>query len=118
MSEMQLSEIKESDEMLPLLTPGEFLRLEFMEPLDITPYRLAKDVGVDQGRIEGILDGRRTITPDTAMRLSRYFGTSAEMWLNLQSLYDLRRVEREAETGGLYDRITMHPAVAKALATV
>jgi addiction module HigA family antidote len=69
--------------------PGRVLELEFLEPLEITPYRLAKDIGVDPPRVYDIVHGERAITADTALRLGRYFGTSAEFWLNLQSHYDL-----------------------------
>ena len=70
--------------------PGEILRLEFLEPLAITPYRLSKDISVAQTRISEILSEKRSITADTALRLSRYFGNSAQFWLNLQTQYDLR----------------------------
>jgi addiction module HigA family antidote len=112
MSVDRIDQPDDSPEMLPLLTPGVFLRTEFMEPRGFTAYRMAKDIGVDQGRIEGILDGRRAITLDTVMRLSRYFGTSPEMWLNLQSQCDMRRAEREAGSGSAYDHIALHPGMA------
>ncbi|MEL6461859.1 MAG: HigA family addiction module antitoxin [Cyanobacteria bacterium J06621_15] len=71
--------------------PGEILQLEFLEPLNITPYRLSKDIGVSQTRISEILSFKRSITADTALRLSRYFGNSAQFWLNLQAQYDIRQ---------------------------
>ena len=71
--------------------PGEILHIEFLEPLQITPYRLSKDIGVAQTRISEILSGQRSITADTAWRLSRYFGNSAQFWLNLQAEYDYVR---------------------------
>jgi addiction module HigA family antidote len=74
--------------------PGRVLELEFLEPLEITPYRLAKDIAVDPPRVYEIVRGARAISADTALRLARYFGTSAEFWLNLQSHYDLE-VEEE-----------------------
>lgn len=80
---------------LPNIYPGEILRLEFLEPMDITPYRLSKDIGVSQTRISEILSEKRSITADTALRLSRYFGNSAQFWLNLQTHYDLRQAEEE-----------------------
>lgn len=84
---------------LPNIHPGEILRLEFLEPLDITPYRLSKDIGVAQTRISEILSEKRSITADTALRLSRYFGNSAQFWLNLQTQYDLRQAqEKNRET--------------------
>ena len=75
--------------------PGEILRLEFLEPLEITPYRLSKDIGVAQTRIGEILSEKRSITADTALRLSKYFGNSAQFWMNLQSQYDLRQAKEE-----------------------
>lgn len=75
--------------------PGEILRLEFLEPLEITPYRLSKDIDVAQTRIGEILAEKRSITADTALRLSKYFGNSAQFWLNLQTQYDLRHAQEE-----------------------
>jgi len=69
--------------------PGEILKEEFMVPLEITAYRLSKDLGIPQTRISEILKGRRRISADTALRLSRYFGNSAKFWLGLQDDYDL-----------------------------
>ncbi len=80
---------------LPNIHPGEILLREFLEPLDITSYRLSKDIGVAQTRISEILSGKRSITADTALRLSRYFGNSAQFWLNLQAQYDLRQAQSE-----------------------
>jgi len=80
---------------LPNIHPGEILRLEFLEPLDITAYRLSKDLGVAQTRISEILSEKRSITADTALRLSRYFGNSAQFWLNLQTQYDLRQAQEK-----------------------
>jgi antitoxin HigA-1 len=67
--------------------PGEILLEDFMKPLGITPYRLAKDIGVSSIRISQIIHGQRSVTVDTAMRLGRYFGTSAAVWLRLQVRY-------------------------------
>ncbi len=83
--------------------PGEILRLEFLEPLGITSYRLSKDIGVAQTRISEILAEKRSITADTALRLSRYFGNSAQFWLNLQAQYDLRQAQ--AENAEIYSHI-------------
>ncbi|NER00215.1 MAG: HigA family addiction module antidote protein [Cyanothece sp. SIO2G6] len=78
---------------LPNIHPGEILRLEFLEPLAITPYRLSKDISVSQTRISEILAEKRSITADTALRLSKYFGNSAQFWMNLQVQYDLRQAQ-------------------------
>ena len=69
--------------------PGEILAEEFLGPLEITQYRLAKDINVPPRRINEIVHGKRGISADTALRLSRYFGTSERFWINLQSHYDL-----------------------------
>ncbi len=80
--------------------PGEILLEEFIEPSGITQYRVAKDIGVGPRRVNEIVLGRRAITADTALRLGRYFGTTAQFWLNLQSRYDLV-VEQERLKGRL-----------------
>ena len=69
--------------------PGEILREEFLEPMSISAYRLSKETFIPQTRISEILKGNRRITADTALRLSKYFGTSAKFWLGLQDDYDL-----------------------------
>ena len=69
--------------------PGEVLVEEFLEPMDISRYRLAKNLGVPATRIAEICSGRRAITADTALRLAKYFGTSAKFWLGLQEDYDI-----------------------------
>lgn len=81
--------------LLPLLTPAEMLREEFLDPMEITPYRLAKDIGVPLTRITAILADARVITADTGLRLDRYFGLSEGWWLRLQTECDLRRAQRE-----------------------
>ena len=80
---------------IELSTPGEILLEEFLEPMGISQYRLAKDIDVPPRRINEIVKGIRAITPDTALRLGVYFGMSAEFWINLQSQYDLRRTRDE-----------------------
>ncbi|HXZ00022.1 MAG TPA: HigA family addiction module antitoxin [Stellaceae bacterium] len=75
--------------------PGEILREEFLDPLGITPYRLAKDISVPLTRVSAILAGERAITAETALRLGRYFGMTAEFWLGLQEQYDLDRARAE-----------------------
>ena len=69
--------------------PGEILMKEFLEPMGITQYRLAKDISVVPRRVNEIVHGKRAITADTALRLSRYFGTSEKFWINLQTRYDM-----------------------------
>jgi len=88
------------DETLSPIHPGEVLLEDFMKPLGLTQYRLAHDIGVTPIRISQIVNGQRAITVDTAMRLARYFGTSAAVWLRLQVRYDLEVAEKE-----LSDRI-------------
>src|SRR3989337_4583407 len=80
-------------ERLPPIHPGEILLEDFMKPLELSSYRLAKDIGVPALRISQIVRGQRSITADTAMRLARYFGTSAGIWLRLQARYDLEIAE-------------------------
>ena len=80
---------------IPLLTPGEMLREEFLGPMELTPYRLAKDIGVPLTRITAILAGKRAITADTGLRLDRYFGLSEGWWLRLQTECDIRTARRE-----------------------
>jgi addiction module HigA family antidote len=79
--------------------PGEILYYEFLEPLEISAYRLSKDLKIPQTRISEIIKGRRRITADTALRLSKYFGNSAKFWLGLQDDYDIeeQRYEKKAE---------------------
>jgi len=79
----------------PPVHPGEVLAEEFLAPLGLSQYALAQALGVPQMRISEIVRGRRGVTPDTALRLARYFGTTAEFWVNLQARHDLE-VVREA----------------------
>ncbi|MCX6868893.1 MAG: HigA family addiction module antitoxin [Verrucomicrobia bacterium] len=76
--------------------PGEILHEEFLEPMEISQYRLALDLKIPHSRVTAVIHGRRAISPDTALRLSRYFGTSAEFWIGLQKEYDLRKARAEA----------------------
>lgn len=85
------------NEKLPPIHPGEVLLEDFLQPLGVSQYRLAKDIAVPPRRINEIVHGLRGISADTALRLARYFGTSAEMWMNLQSRYDLERQRDEAD---------------------
>ena len=85
---------------LPPIHPGEILLEEFLEPMEIRQYRIAKDISVPPRRINEIVLGKRSITPDTALRLSRYFGLSERFWMNLQTRYDI-----EVEKDRLEDRL-------------
>ena len=78
---------------IPPVHPGELLRKEFLEDLDLSVYALAKALGIPRTRLNDIVRGRRGITADTALRLARYFGTDAQSWINLQSRYDLEVAE-------------------------
>lgn len=92
--------------------PGEILKTEFLDELGIKPYALSRDAGIDKGKLSRIINGKSSITADTALRLAIYFGTSPDSWMNLQSRYDLevakdrgmRRIEREVRA---YDATTM-----------
>lgn len=83
------------DEILSPIHPGEVLLEDFMEPLGLSQYRVAKDIGVSPIRISEIVHGQRAITADTALRLGRYFGTSAAVWLRMQVRFDLELAEKE-----------------------
>ena len=91
--------------LLENITPGEILEEDFLKPMGLSQYRLAKDIGVPARRINEIVKGERAITADTALRLGRFFKMSAQFWLNLQSHYDLEimsdklglRLEREVK---------------------
>jgi len=77
------------------IAPGEILLEEFLKPLGVSQSRLSRDIDIPASRVSEIVNGGRAITADTALRLGEYLGTSAEMWLNLQSSYDLRVARRE-----------------------
>src|SRR5689334_4454442 len=102
---------------LPLIHPGEILREEFLVPLGLSQYRLAKDTSVPPRRINEIVRGTRAVSADTALRLARYFGTSERFWLNLQTHYDLEvekdrlgdRLSREVKVRTPSDRSTTAP---------
>jgi antitoxin HigA-1 len=78
-----------------IIHPGEILREEFLVPMEISQYRLAKETGLPESRVSDICLERRAITADTALRFGRFFGTTAEFWMNLQSHHDLKVAERE-----------------------
>jgi addiction module HigA family antidote len=76
--------------------PGETIKEEYIKPLGMSISALAKELGIGVARLNEIVRGRRSVTADTALRLARYFGTTPELWLNLQSFYDLRIAQRKA----------------------
>ena len=82
-----------SQDKLPPIHPGEILDEEFLRPMNITQYRLAKSIGVDARRVHAIVNGERAISAETALLFSRYFGNSAKFWMGLQSQYDLETAE-------------------------
>jgi addiction module HigA family antidote len=88
--------------------PGEILKDEFLEPMAISAYALAKAIGVPRNRVSAILNGDRAISADTALRLGRYFGVSAEFWLGLQKSYDLEVARHEL--GAQLDQVVPHAA--------
>lgn len=94
--------------------PGEILAKEFLAPLGITPYRLAKEIGVPQPRLSEIIRGRRSITVDTGLRLSRALGLSDMFWINLQARYDadLVRTEKSEELGRIHTLVARGRAVS------
>lgn len=91
--------------------PGEILKEEFLGPLEISQYRLAKDTSVPPRRINEIVHGKRSVTADTALRLAHYFGMSAQFWLNLQSHYDLA-VREDALGKKLYKEVKIFTVVS------
>ena len=84
-----------NNDRLPPIPPGEILREDFMDPVGLSINQLARNIGVPPNRISGIVNGKRAITADTALRLQRYFGIEAQFWLNLQSDFDLRITRRQ-----------------------
>lgn len=91
---------------IPPVPPGEVLSEEFLKPLRISQYRVARDISVPPRRINEIVHGKRSITADTALRLARYFGTTERFWMNLQARYDL-----EVEKDRLKDRLKREVSV-------
>ncbi len=103
------------NDKIPPLHPGEILLEEFIKPLGISQYKLAKDIDVSQMKISAIVNKKRSITPDTARRFSKYFDTSVEFWTGLQSDFDVEIAMDNRELSDSLDRIqpllkNMHPA--------
>ena len=98
--------VERNPEKLPPIHPGEILNEEFLVPMNVTQYRLAKSIGVDPRRIHAIVHRERGISAETALLLSRFFGTSAEFWMGLQNQYDLENAtDRLSER---LDTVTAH----------
>ncbi len=97
-------------EKLKNIHPGEVLQEEFLKPLNISAYRLSKEIAIPQTRISQIIKGKRRITADTALRLSKFLGTSAKFWLGLQDDYDIEQesIQRKIEL----DSIKQYPSSA------
>ena len=93
-----------SEKKLPPIHPGEILMEEFLKPMGLSQYRLAKDISVPARRINEIVHGKRSISPNTALRLSRYFGMSERFWMNLQARYDLE-IEKDRLEGRLEEEV-------------
>lgn len=98
-----------TESKLPPIHPGEILLEEFLKPMDISQYRLAKDISVPARRINEIVLGKRAISPDTALRLSRYFSMSERFWINLQIRYDLE-LEKDRLAGRLEWEVNTYSA--------
>ncbi len=99
-----------AETIMPPVHPGEILLEEFLDPLNVSQYRLARDIRVPARRINEIVHGQRRISADTALRLARYFGTSERFWINLQARYDLE-IEKD-RLGGILDEIQPLGAVS------
>lgn len=95
-------------EILEIIHPGEILQEEFMEPLGVSAYALAKSLYVPRSRIHEIITGQRAITADTALRLARYFGNSPDFWLNLQNRYDLEKLTQDNTVNTVIEKITRY----------
>ncbi len=103
--------MKKTKRSMPPVHPGEILMEDFLKPMGITQYRLAKSISVPQRRIGEIVAGKRAITADTALRLARFFGTDPESWMNLQAHYDLELANEKLSEKIIKD---VHPFEAAA----
>ena len=103
------STASDGPQKLPPIHPGEVLNEEFLRPMKITQYRLAKSIGVDARRIHAIVHGERAITAETALLLSRFFGNSATFWMGLQNQFDLETAEDRL--AGKLNKVAAHSSV-------
>lgn len=101
-------------ERIDLISPGEILLTEFLEPNNISQSKLAGDLDIPQSRIADIINGRRGITVDTAIRLSIYFQTTVNFWLNLQNNYDIEKAERSGAFETITARVRVNPMLVHA----
>jgi addiction module HigA family antidote len=97
------------EEKMAPIHPGEVLKEDFLDPMGISQYRLARDIGVHPRRINSIIHGKRSITADTALRLGRYFGIEPDFWMNIQTHYDLE-VESDRLAGKLEQEVKIRSA--------
>jgi len=95
---------------IPNVHPGDVLLEDFLKPMEISQYRLAKEIGVSESTVSDVVNGRRGVTADIALRLARYFAVSAQFWLNLQEMYDIEEVERKI--GKEIEKIRPHQVAA------
>lgn len=100
------TKVSRRPQRLPPVHPGEILSEEFLRPMNITQYRLAKSIGVDARRVHAIIHGQRAITAETALLLSRFFGNSAGFWMGLQTQFDLETAEDRI--AGRLELVTPH----------
>ena len=95
---------------IPNVHPGDVLLEDFLKPMEISQYRLAKEIGVSESTVSDVVNGRRGVTADIALRLARYFAVSAQFWLNLQEMYDIEEAERKI--GKQIEKIRPHQVAA------
>jgi addiction module HigA family antidote len=95
LNQMDFSDVAETGATLPPVHPGAVLLHDFMEPLGLSANALARELVVPPNRITGIINGQRSVSADSALRLARYFGTTAEFWMGLQKDYELQKARRE-----------------------
>ena len=112
LASVDLSGVVENAEHLAPVHPGRILKLDFLEPLGISESRLARETFLPPSRVNKIVRGERGITADTALRLARFFGTSAQFWLNLQNRHDLERSRDDAALQAELERISGVPRSA------
>ncbi len=103
-------------ERIDLIAPGEILLTEFLEPSNISQNKLARDIDIPVSRINDIIQGKRSITVDTAIRLATYFHTTVTFWLNLQNNYDIEKAERTGEYREISEHIRPNPKLKKHVA--